>query len=482
MIARTLENLADKIRGKPGISVVPGFLRPINTDAIARDERLDAKAADNGRSDLPDSNARQHDAPEQAVTQKVLSEWGWQGEAFLNELRAYASRLAQYSIHSEHERLVLKAKDALAKLGAVGIRAEAELGHRKRSYLEAYEELTDFRERHRLKRPARDKSRRWTAFGLMVVLVAFESVLNGLFFAKGANHGILGGVGTALGISVVNVLFAFLLGYGPARWINYRNFVVRAFALLLTVAGSVLIVSLHGFAVHFREAMVAVGEDRAFVTAVESLLRTPWRVTDLTSLYLFGLGLLFAFGAFWKGCTFEDPYPGYGPMYRREAAAREDYSEHHADLFDELEDIKDDTVADLDSSIKQIPIFPQLAEKVRSERAALTERFKAYETSVEAAANQLLALYRTANRKARKKPPPAYFDELWKLPHRFVDSTEAMKLVTDPEPPPLIEPILSEFRALSQQILDEYTKLIQKYPHPTAMQKVTTSDGATQAT
>ncbi len=160
-------------------------------------------------------------------------------------MRAYASRLAQYSIHSEHERLWLLANDAIAKLSTAGIQAPAELGPLKEAYLAARQELVDFRARHRLKRPARDPARRWTTGGLMFVLVAVESVLNGAFFAKGNELGLLGGVGTAIGISLSNVLFAFLLELGAARWINYRNFLVRILALLLTVAGLALILGLH---------------------------------------------------------------------------------------------------------------------------------------------------------------------------------------------------------------------------------------------
>src|SRR5258705_8944017 len=152
MIARTFGHLADRLRGKPQVSVVPGFLRPLDTEAIARDERLDAKAAENGCAELPDEKATQPDAPEQAITQKIISEWAWQGEAFLNELRAYASRLAQYSIHSEYERLRLKATTALTKLQSAGVRAPAGLGPLKQAYLAAHEELADFRVRHKLKR------------------------------------------------------------------------------------------------------------------------------------------------------------------------------------------------------------------------------------------------------------------------------------------------------------------------------------------
>ena len=471
MVAQAFRKLTGSVRGQPGLSVVPGFLRPIDTEAIARSERLDDKAAENGRAELPDSKAQQPDAVEQAVTQRVVSEWTWQGGAFLNELRAYASRLAQYSINSEHARLRLLALDIVARLRTAGIRAPAELGPLKQNYLGQHQALSDFRARHRLQTPARDPARRWTAFGLMFVLVALESVINGAFFAKGNVGGYVGGIGTAIGISIANVSFAFLLGLGPARWINRRNFIVRLIALLVTVAGIGLIVALHGFAAHFRDAtQTLVGEERAFALAVERLTQAPWRLASITSIYLFALGLVCAIAAFWKGIAFDDPFPGYGPRYRRMVSAREHYSDQHADLFDELAEIKDGAVRQLDEAIARVPVFPQQAENIRSQRAALVASFGAYETAAEAAASQLLARYRGANRRSRNTAPPAYFDDTWRLPQRIVDSPETKSLITELEAPASIEPILADFRSLSEQILTEYEQLSRQFPHPTEMQ------------
>jgi hypothetical protein len=73
-----------------------------------------------------------------------------------------------------------------------------------------------------------------------------ESVLNGFFFAKGSEFGLLGGIGIAVGISIVNVIFSFMLGLWPARWINHRNWLVKILALLTTIAGIGTLILLHG--------------------------------------------------------------------------------------------------------------------------------------------------------------------------------------------------------------------------------------------
>jgi len=150
--------------------------------------------------------------------------------------------------------------------------------------------------------------------------------------------------------------------------------------------------------------------------------------------------------------------------------AREDYSDIHADLFDDLADIKKDTVQLLDDGIKQIPLYPQKAAQIRAQRAAMVKSFRGYETAVESAANQLLAQYRDINRRWRTTPVPAYFDQLWHIPHSFLDGSEARTLVEDPrEEQPDIQATLVELRGLSQEVLDEYENLMTNYPHPTRM-------------
>ena len=475
MIATALKTFAKTIRGKSTVSVVPGFLRPIDTDKIAQSERLEARGEENGRSEIPATTASSFDSVEQAIRQKIVAEWTWQGEEFLNQLAAYSNRLAQYSIHSEHQRLQLQGADAIAELRAASVRAPAELGPLKEGYRDARKEYETFRARHQLERPAREKTRRWTTIGLLFVLVAIESVLNGVFFAEGDEFGLVGGVGTAIGISITNIVFAFLLGLG-ARWINYRVMVTRFLALVITAAGIALLLGLHTFAAHFRDATIVLaqtsnfaGEERAFALAIDNLLRAPWQLTELYSYYLFGLGTLFGLGAFWKGCTFDDPYPGYGPAHRRMETASNLYSDQHADFFDELKSIKDTVVEELERGIQRIPIFPQEAERIRTERAALLEAFRAYETSVQESANDLLTRYRDANRRSRNTQPPSYFDEHWKLPNSFSNNQNVSQSDVAPEQTPPMNIILSEFGQLTEEILSAYSTLNEKFPHPRDM-------------
>jgi hypothetical protein len=468
-----LESVTDYFRNERPEGVQPGFLRPIDTEAIARQLDLDDRARERGASNLPAGEDDVLDTVEQTVTQKIESEWSWQGDALISELRAYASRLVQFSIKSEFERLQLLGRDALARLRAGSHRAEADLGPLKESYIAAREELSRFRGRHRLTRPPRAASHRWTTIGLMVFLIGIESILNGFFFASGSEFGLVGGIGTAIGISLVNVLFAFAIGLIPTRWMFHRNVLLKATGLFVTLGGLAAILTLQAFAAQYREATALVGDDRALFVAIERLRGpSPWEVSSMASIYLFALGLVFAAAAYWKGFTFDDPYPAYGRVARRAIEVREEYSDAHADLFDQLETIKEDTVTALADGIDRLPRFPQSAADIRHRQSALVQKFRGYESSVESAANQLLQRYRDENRKHRTSAAPPHFNSRWSLPHRFVDAPEVSLLITAPlETAGDVQGPLRELRALSHEVLAEYEAMLTHYPHPTEMRQ-----------
>jgi hypothetical protein len=470
MIARVLRGAAEALRGSERPMTLPGFLRPIDTAAIARQLKLERIAAERGKTNIPACDASGPDAIEQQIIQLIESEWTWQGGELINNLRAYKQRLASFGVQSEFTRLVLHAKDTLARLHEADHRAEAELGPLREDYLAARNELSDFKKKHRLARLVRVPARRWTTFGLLFVLVALESVANGLFFAKGSEFGLLGGIGTAIVISVINITSCFLAGLWPVRWINHRNVILKIVGLFLALAAIAGVAGLHAFAAHYRDAMASIGEDHALAMAVATLIASPWVLDNLNSYYLFAMGLAFGLLSIYKGATFDDPYPGYGPMSRRHEAQRQDYSDQHADLFDDLTAIKDETIQRLDQGIKNLPVYPQEAANIRAQRAALVQTFRGYEPSVVTAANQLLSKYRDINRTHRTASVPPYFNQQWRLPHSFLDTVEVRTLVLDDdEERPNLQATLAELRRLSQEVLDEYENLMRTYPHPTKM-------------
>lgn len=463
--------MAKRDNGSGPNGIVPGFLRPIDTDQIAKQLKLIQRGEENGKQNLPRSETRSFDDVEQSIVQKLESEWSWQGGELLNHLRSYAVRLAGYSIESEFTRLQLRAKDTITNLRAINHQAEANLGPLREHYLATRSELRDFKNKHKLTRPSRAPSSRWTSFGLLFVLLAVESALNGMFFAKGSDYGLVGGIGTAIGISLVNVSFAFVLGLWPARWMRHSNLAIKFIGAVSLLSGIALITGVHAFAAHLREATTAsVNEDEAGRVAWQSFVNNPLSIHDLNSVYLFALGMLFAALAIFKGYTFDDPFPGYGSVTRRFSRAQDDYSDEHSSVFDDLEDTRQEIATNLDDGIQRIPTFPQAADNIRAQRATMLEQFRAYEAGVEAAVRQLLAQYRNANIRVRSSDPPDHFHQNWSLPYSFLAKSEVLVALSEAEQEPTdTATALSELKRLSEAINGEYETLIKTYPHPTQM-------------
>jgi len=97
----TFRSFAEAIRGDDGRGLVQGYLRPIDTDAIAQKLRLDAEGAQRGSRDQPAPDAGALDSIEQRIIQTLESERTFHGSELINNLRAYNSRLIAVSVQTE---------------------------------------------------------------------------------------------------------------------------------------------------------------------------------------------------------------------------------------------------------------------------------------------------------------------------------------------------------------------------------------------
>src|SRR5258706_2683209 len=112
-MAGKLQGFVDAIRGDDSRAKVQGFLRPIDTDGIAKELDLDQEGVSRGKQELPPSTSTSMDSNEQRIIQRIESEWSWHGAEFINNLKAYSARLLGVTVHTEFARLDLQAHNAL---------------------------------------------------------------------------------------------------------------------------------------------------------------------------------------------------------------------------------------------------------------------------------------------------------------------------------------------------------------------------------
>lgn len=405
MVKYTLQSFAKEYLPAMSGTPIPGLFEPIDATDMARRLSLAARGEKNGKRELPAADQLTYDDVEQDILQTINVVLTKQKADAVGSLKALRDMAANLGISSQLAQLRLKAREARARF--VGAQADigGDLAQKRSEFVQHARELEEFRATHKISRMPRAPGNSVLTFGLLFLFIALESVLNAFFFAKGSSLGLIGGFGTAVGISLLNVLAAFAAGTVFWRWSNHRSWIVKVLGVLGVVAVLGALALLHLFGAHFRDAVASLGEERAFAAARASLLSVPFLLQDLHSYYLFGLGCFLALAAFAKGATNGDPYPGYWGVFRRARDAARAYDDAYRSLFGELEDVRDETVEHFETALVHIPQRASQAIQAGAQQATIVRNFATYEDHLEQCGNRLLSIYYQENRASRKTPP-----------------------------------------------------------------------------
>lgn len=299
----------------------------------------------------------------------------------------------------------------------------------------------------------------WAAF-----VVLAESVANSYFYAPISEFGFLGGAFTAFFVSLINVAFAFIGGVLGLKYLIHveplkKLWGVLASLLCLFICSLVVI-----FSALYRghvDALRGEGHD------IISLTREAWHqslisiqnadfwalVSSLESFLLVLIGLLCAIIGFWKGWAYDDPYPGYGAVYRRREKAKNALNHAHEKNDNKLNRWKQDWEANLRQGFESLE---KATGEMRSKLAGIFQELQHGDQladQIAKLAKILLGIYRDKNKKVRADPPPPYFE---KFPQK--ESFEKFDLEIErlnDEAKPLKE----EIESLSSQCNEELSNL-----------------------
>ena len=137
------------------------------------------------------------------------------------------------------------------------------------------------------------------------LIIIFESLLNGYFFAKGNPLGLVGGWFLAFILSLINVF----IGYTIGKYIlPYKNHVLSSkssLAFLAYIVFIVLILVFNFFVGHLRD-ISSTGVNPTYVLFAERL-STPFVFYDIESLLLILVGFIFSISASITGYKSDDP-------------------------------------------------------------------------------------------------------------------------------------------------------------------------------
>jgi hypothetical protein len=393
----------------------PLDFRELDLRAIQKELHIDAAAAENGRRNLPPQDSPAPDAVEEAVAARFLAERNALHSEVLTQMRIWAERFAGLRFQERFSRLEHLPADAEARLstlsgsrldGLLRLRADRESLRREREAFAA---------EHGLARTARYPESRLLRLGLLLLLLVVETALNGMFFARGHELGLLGGATQAVVLSVINIGLGLFVGLKLLPQTRHKDAARR----ILGWCGLALYLAfLAGFnlaVAHYREAF-ALHPAEAARLAVESLLARPLFLAEFDSWLLLLLGLLCSAVAFADGAGLDDPYPGFGRLDRRLRTAEEDFFAGKRDLLAGIEAVKDQSLAAVDAHVRDIETRRAEAHSILLACVSLSRKYAARREYLERCANTVLRAYRDANQAARSSLPPTRFAEPFALP------------------------------------------------------------------
>ncbi|MDN7135361.1 hypothetical protein [Pseudidiomarina terrestris] len=377
-------------------------------DSQIEELNIEGLATQQGRYNNPPANATSPDANELSITQHFIlkaSQATLKVKDSYNILRAEIAATSVDVEMAEIKRLPSSFEEK-AKAKRSIMRSELTRSHDELVALE--DEMGQFRKDNRIKREASYPDSHVMTVSIFAILLIVESMLNGYFFARGNELGLLGGMLQAFIVSVVNLGTGFLLGFFCMRQLNHiapwRKYVFGSVAIIL----SFTIIMFNLLVGHFRTALAQEPENAARLSW-ESFTENILALGEFDSWMLFAIGLLIAIIVAIKSYSADDKYPGYGHLARKLVSAKEDLDDLHAEWHEILQDLFSGYEDKLDSLYKACQ---KKARKLDNYHNAIQQQvaiLEHYILSLKSTFQTCITQYRQTNQQYRETPAPGYF-------------------------------------------------------------------------
>ena len=383
-----------------------------DAEALAAKWHVTEKAVQDANKDYPPEDAKELSSSEQNIVSH-FEDWmrdaGATLKAQVDKCRNQMSNIFNDSvladIRSLPGKLQIKNGDLLTtrRQHLKTLRDEAE--ERKMA-------LNNFRVENALtERPAEPRDNPMVVVLWMLIIVLVETSLNATFFALGSERGLTGGAVQAFVISFMNATMAWLLGRFCFPRFNHVEFDEKVKGYICTGIIVVAIIVLNLLAGHYRAALE---QDplAAVLVAVRTFAESFAGIKSAQGWLLTGVGIIAASGLSVKVYLSDDPYPGYGKMYRFFREAQDEWEEARANLSSEITANYESVEKERGNLMDKMTRLEIEGRNWLDRARHVVEQYKGDRHKIENKCNEVVAIYRSRNRTVRSRTSaPAYFNQ-----------------------------------------------------------------------
>lgn len=382
---------------------------------VMRELRPRELGKENGARELPPHEANGPDHIERGFVAFFAKELERCVKECELRLTSYAERLRGLRAATAIPDLKAISDSTRRDLLSIADRGRNELFSVQKRLSELHTELRRFQNDNRLHREPRYPDSRWLHYGVLVLLLVVETVLNGAMLARGNDFGLIGGFAQALVLAVINVA----VGFGSGRWALSNAQHLSPLRRSLGIAWIVVLITFSvGFNLsvgHFRDALGNINDPYPERSALTALSSHPFVLADMQSYALLVLGLLFSVIATADGYKIDDPYPGYGALARRVAQVEEDFIAERREYIDDMADLRNDSLRSIREIAQSIELAGRQSADLVNRQQLTGQRFRAHVDYLNRSLMAVVSEYRAADVAARATPAPAYFQQEMRL-------------------------------------------------------------------
>jgi len=449
----SLKKLIDFLNRPPHIyeTSTQTFLA-LNVEKLKNEMRLAERGRECGARGEPDQNSTAMDEVEQSIVTAIEAEAKKNAHIFDNNMLTYAERLHGLGLEGYRSDIQIPALGAITEFKAQVHQGRDQLYQLRRDVIEVEREFNLFKQKNRLEKTAHYPESRILHWAIIAALLLVESVANGVLLAKGHEFGIVGGVGVAVLIAFVNVaILGIVLGAPLLRLAFHRHWALKTIGILGTAAYLAIAAGLNLAVAHYRDALAGPSPEQAEHLAIETLMTNPFGITELQSGLMLIVGFAFSVIAALDRLAMDDRYPGYGKVDRKRKLTVQDYVSEKEQLLGELAETREEYVELMRLAKEDLRKRRGEHFSILEGRARMQQTYQSHLHYLQDAANELLSVYRDANRAARDSAAaPPRFSESWKMAMPAEGEPDTRHLMSREQ----IDAIVTE----TAQVLDQYIK------------------------
>ena len=380
---------------------------------LMRDERIAENARNDGRQNLPESDATEPSVTEQRVTERVALNLKSITESLRKAVRERAVDVSGLSVATTMMRLKTIPSASQFEIKKLLAESRDELVRAKTEALIRARDLRHFQREHDLHRAPSypgDGVSPWLWF-LLGVIALIEAALNAHFWGPVNEFGLIGGFFKAAFIALLNLVPAVLTGIYIVPKLAHKHRGKRAYAWPLLIAWIGWTSAYNIFVGHWRVAAETGTGVESMRVAATSMLAHPvdGLLTSGDAVMLVIAGVIAALVVAIDAFAMDDRYWGYGPVGRRHEKAQRDFDDLKKRLRGQLSDIVGRYGNEVTNIVADTPKHVRQINELINDAAKIHEEAKNSAEVQQSVLDSALKSYRDENRRVRTAPVPAHF-------------------------------------------------------------------------